>query len=45
VPSLPIVGATNLPQLDLALGAAGLRLAPEVLAAIEAAHKAHPLPY
>ena len=45
VQSLPIIGATSLAQLDLALGAAELRLAPDVLAAIEAAHKANPLPY
>ncbi len=45
VQSLPIIGATTAAQLDLALGAADLRLPPDVLAAIEAAHKAHPLPY
>ncbi len=45
VQSLPIIGATTPAQLALALGAADLTLPPDVLAAIEAAHKAHPLPY
>lgn len=45
VQSLPIIGATTGDQLALALSAADLKLAPDVLAAIEAAHKAHPMPY
>lgn len=45
VQSLPIVGATTPEQLALALGAAALILPPDVIAAIEAAHKAHPMPY
>ena len=32
-------------QLELALGAADLTLSPEVLADIDAAHRAHPMPY
>ncbi len=45
VQSLPIVGATTREQLALALGAADITLPPDVIAAIEAAHKAHPMPY
>ena len=45
VQSLPIIGATTGDQLALALSAADLKLSPDVLAAIEAAHKAHPMPY
>ncbi|MBK5932581.1 aryl-alcohol dehydrogenase-like predicted oxidoreductase [Rhodovulum imhoffii] len=44
-PTVPIVGATSLAQLDTVLESAGLVLAPEVLAEIDAAHKAHPLPF
>ncbi|MCB2136609.1 MAG: aldo/keto reductase [Rhodobacteraceae bacterium] len=44
-PIIPILGATTLSQLELALGAADLRLPDDVLAAIGAAHKAHPMPY
>ncbi|WP_114285743.1 aldo/keto reductase [Candidatus Halocynthiibacter alkanivorans] len=40
-----ILGSTSLEQLDLALGAADLVLSDEVLAEIEAAHKAHPMPF
>lgn len=43
--SIPIVGATSLDQLRLALGAAEVNLSPEVLADIATTHKAHPLPY
>ncbi len=43
--TIPILGATTLEQLAHALAAAPLRLAPEVLAAIDAAHRAHPQPY
>lgn len=44
-PCIPIIGATSLDQLELALGAAKLTLSPEVLADIDAAHRAHPMPY
>jgi aryl-alcohol dehydrogenase-like predicted oxidoreductase len=44
-PCIPIIGATSLDQLELALGAAELTLSPEVLADIDAAHRAHPMPY
>lgn len=44
-PLVPILGATTLEQLETALGAADLTLAPEVLEEIETAHKAHPMPY
>lgn len=42
---VPILGATTRAQLARALGAADLRLTPDVLAAIGAANKAHPMPY
>lgn len=44
-PTLPIIGATTLPQLEIALGAADLTLPPDVLAAIVQAHRAHAMPY
>ena len=44
-PVIPIFGATSLEQLKVALGSAGVTLAPEVLAEINAAHRAHPMPY
>lgn len=44
-PCLPIIGATTLAQLDTAIGAADLQLSPEVLAEIDTAHRAHPMPY
>lgn len=44
-PCVPIFGATSEAQLKTALGAADLRLSDDVLAAIAAAHKAHPMPY
>jgi aryl-alcohol dehydrogenase-like predicted oxidoreductase len=40
-----IFGATTMAQLELALGAQDLTLAPDVLDDIAAAHKAHPMPY
>jgi len=40
-----IFGATSVEQLDLALRAAELTLDEEVLAEIDAAHRAHPMPY
>ena len=44
-PTIPIVGATSVEQLSLALGAAEVHLSDEVRADIAATHKAHPLPY
>lgn len=43
--TIPIFGATSIDQLQIALGAADLRLDDDVMAAIAAAHKAHPMPY
>lgn len=40
-----IFGATSLPQLERALGSAHLALSDEIIDEIEAAHKAHPMPY
>ena len=40
-----IFGATTLDQLDHALDAAELTLPPELLAAIDDTHRAHPMPY
>ena len=40
-----IFGATTLAQLDHVLGGLDTRLSPEVTAAIDAAHRAHPMPY
>jgi aryl-alcohol dehydrogenase-like predicted oxidoreductase len=42
---LAIFGATTMEQLDRALGSADLTLSDEVIDEIEAAHKAHPMPY
>ncbi len=44
-PVIPIIGATSPGQLSLVLGAAGMSLPGEALAAIEAAHRVHPLPF
>ncbi len=44
-PTIPIIGATSEAQLATALGAADVTLSAEVLAEIEAAHKAHPMPF
>lgn len=44
-PSIPIIGATSIEQLDLALGAADVTLDDQVMADLNAVHKAHPLPY
>lgn len=44
-PVVPIIGATTMAQLATNIGAAGLVLSPEVLAEIDAAHRAHPQPY
>lgn len=40
-----IFGATTVAQLEHALGAAQVTLSDEVLSDIDAAHKAHPMPY
>jgi aryl-alcohol dehydrogenase-like predicted oxidoreductase len=45
VPTIPILGATNLDQLEVALSAVELTLDPAVLDDIARVHKAHPLPY
>ena len=44
-PVVPIIGATTLAQLDHVLGATETVLPGDVLAAIDAAHRAHPMPY
>ena len=44
-PVIPIIGATSLAQLDIALSAADLTLSEEVMEALALAHKAHPMPY
>ena len=41
----PIFGATTMDQLETALGAASLSLPPDLLAAIDAVNRAHPMPY
>ncbi|MEL7106746.1 MAG: aldo/keto reductase [Pseudomonadota bacterium] len=43
--TIPIFGATTLAQLETALHAADVTLSDEVLAEIDAAHRAHPMPY
>lgn len=40
-----IFGATTPGQLELCLGAIDLELGPDVIAEIDAAHRAHPMPY
>ena len=44
-PSIPIIGATTLEQLRTNIGGALVTLSAEVLVAIEAVHRAHPMPY
>ncbi len=44
-PVVPIIGATNMAQLDHLIPAAELSLPAEVLQAVSAAHRAHPMPY
>ena len=44
-PTVPILGATSVAQLKTDLGAAGLSLSPDVMAEIDQAHRAHPMPY
>ena len=43
--SIPIFGATTAAQLERILAGADLRLSAEVVQAIDATHRAHPLPY
>ena len=43
--TIPIIGATTLAQLETNIGAATLRLSPEVMDEIAAAHRAFPAPY
>ena len=43
--TIPIIGATTLDQLRTNIGAAGLVLAPEVLADIAETHRSYPAPY
>lgn len=40
-----IFGATSVAQLDVALGAVDITLSDDVLAEIDAAHRAHPMPF
>jgi aryl-alcohol dehydrogenase-like predicted oxidoreductase len=42
---VPIIGATSMAQLATDIGAADVTLSPEVLAEIDATHRAHPQPY
>lgn len=42
---IPIIGATTLAQLATNIGAADITLSAEVLADIDAVHRAHPQPY
>jgi aryl-alcohol dehydrogenase-like predicted oxidoreductase len=44
-PCLPIFGATTLAQLEVALTAAEVNLQADLLDAVAAAHRAHPMPY
>jgi len=44
-PVVSIIGASTMPQLETAFSAARLEVSAEVLAAIEVAHKAHPMPF
>jgi aryl-alcohol dehydrogenase-like predicted oxidoreductase len=44
-PCLPIIGATSIDQLEVALGAAEVQLSSDVMAEIAAAHRAHPMPF
>ena len=44
-PAIPIIGATHLDQLDHLIAGLDLRLDAEADKAIDAFHRAHPLPY
>lgn len=43
--SIPIFGATTLEQLDRILAGLDVTLAPDLVTAIDAVHRAHPMPY
>ena len=43
--TIPIIGASSAAQLKVDLGGADLTLTPQVLAEIDAVHRAHPQPY
>ncbi|VDC31174.1 aldo/keto reductase [Pseudogemmobacter humi] len=43
--TIPIIGGTKIEQIASDIGAAGLRLTPELLAEIAMAHREHPMPY
>lgn len=43
--SIPILGATTAEQLSVQLPALSVKLSEDVLSAIDATHKAHPMPY
>lgn len=43
--SIPIIGATTLAQLEQQIPAFDMKLDPELVKAIDAVHKAHPMPY
>ena len=45
VPTIPIIGATDLDQLEIALSAVDLMLDDAVLEDLAAVHHAHPMPY
>ena len=45
VPTIPILGATSLDQLEIALSSTDLTLSDAVLDDITAVHKAHPMPF
>jgi aryl-alcohol dehydrogenase-like predicted oxidoreductase len=45
VTTIPIIGATDLDQLEIALSATEITLDKTVLDDIAAAHRAHPMPY
>ncbi len=44
-PTIPIIGATSLPQLEAVLSAGDVTLSDDALSAISATHRANPSPY
>lgn len=44
-PCIPIIGATTMAQLSSNIAAADLRLAPDLLAALDDLHRQHPAPF
>lgn len=44
-PTIPIIGATTIAQLETDIAAAGVTLGDEVLAGIDAIHREYPLPF